>query len=444
MIKVYEINQFFFYKVFVLLEILLGQFLFLVNVKKRNHFVFRFVLIHLVMIGIGFAIPVISYDGWYISLVFIFLYLLTLFGQYFLYDVKFINLIYLTSAGYILQHLSYALIQLILLVSNLSGGLSLGIYGDSTLENFNIFSFIIYIEVILLTYTLTYFLFARKIKESDFYIDKKRILFLCIIFSFTAIILNSIVIDAFKEVENKIFVEISFLYSIGTALLSLLFYYNLKSAKKAEHERDIIDKLWDEDRKHYELAKENIDLINRKCHDLKHQIRHIRKSEVVDSKYIKSIEESIMIYDSVIKTGNNALDVSIAEKALICNKNNIILTCMIDGEKLNFIDDSDIYALFGNALDNSIEYLTKFVENEKRFIRIKSKEQNGLYILRIENYLDTKLELENGLPKTIKQDKNYHGFGVKSIKTIVESYKGEFFITQDDNLFSLNMIFELH
>lgn len=224
----------------------------------------------------------------------------------------------------------------------------------------------------------------------------------------------------------------------------MLFYYHLKSAKKAEHERDIIDKLWDEDRKHYELAKENIDLINMKCHDLKHQIHNIGKNETLDNKYIKSIEESIMIYDSVIKTGNNALDVSIAEKALICNKNNISLTCMIDGAKLNFIDDSDIYALFGNALDNAIEYLTNFVENEKRFIRIKSKEQNGLYILRVENYLKDKIELENGLPKTIKIDKNFHGFGVKSIKTIVESYKGEFFITQEDNLFSINMIFELH
>lgn len=440
----YEINQFFFYKVVVLIEILVAQFLFLMNMEKRSHFIIRFILIHLLMIGVSFAIPVFSHDGWFIALVFIFLYVLTLLGQFFLYDVKFINLIYLTSAGYILQHLSYAIIQLTLLLSGLSGGLNLGIYGDGTAQNFNIFSLIIYFEVIIITYLLTYFLFARKIKESDFYIDKKWILFLCIIFSFSAIILNSIVIDAFVEQENKLFVEISFLYSIGTAILSLLFYYHLKSAKKAEHERDIIDKLWDEDRKHYELAKENIDLINMKCHDLKHQIHNIGKNETLDNKYIKSIEESIMIYDSVIKTGNNALDVSIAEKALICNKNNISLTCMIDGAKLNFIDDSDIYALFGNALDNAIEYLTNFVENEKRFIRIKSKEQNGLYILRVENYLKDKIELENGLPKTIKIDKNFHGFGVKSIKTIVESYKGEFFITQEDNLFSINMIFELH
>ena len=149
-----------------------------------------------------------------------------------------------------------------------------------------------------------------------------------------------------------------------------------------------------------------------------------------------------MIYDSVLKTGNDALDVVLAEKSFICNKQQISLTGIIDGEKLCFIEESDIYALFGNAIDNAIEYLIKIENHSDRFIRIQSKETNGLFIIRIENYLKEPVELKDGLPVTTKEDKNLHGFGMKSMKMIVESYGGELFINQENNLFSINMTFQ--
>ncbi|MFQ7528416.1 MAG: hypothetical protein ACLRMN_13220 [Mediterraneibacter gnavus] len=47
-----------------------------------------------------------------------------------------------------------------------------------------------------------------------------------------------------------------------------------KSAMRQE--RLVSDLLWRQQKEHYRIAKENIDIINRKCHDLKHQISALR------------------------------------------------------------------------------------------------------------------------------------------------------------------------
>ena len=72
----------------------------------------------------------------------------------------------------------------------------------------------------------------------------------------------------------------------------------------------------------------------------------------------------ISIYDSMLKTGNEALDVIFAEKSLVCRKNDIKLNCMIDGAKLSFMENTDIYALFGNLMDNAIEAIEKLKDND--------------------------------------------------------------------------------
>lgn len=70
------------------------------------------------------------------------------------------------------------------------------------------------------------------------------------------------------------------------------------------------DLLWRQQKEHYRIAKENIDIINRKCHDLKHQIAALRDmcTKEEREKYIEEIQDSIQIYEAMVKTGNDVLD----------------------------------------------------------------------------------------------------------------------------------------
>lgn len=106
----------------------------------------------------------------------------------------------------------------------------------------------------------------------------------------------------------------------------------------------MLDFLYKTQQEHYKIAKESIDLINRKSHDLKHQIRALRKADKAElDRYLGEIEDSVEIYEAIVKTGNDVFDTMLTEKSLYCKKHNIQVTCVADGSQLGFIDTIDLY-----------------------------------------------------------------------------------------------------
>ena len=202
--------------------------------------------------------------------------------------------------------------------------------------------------------------------------------------------------------------------------------------------------MWDKEKEQYLISKENIEIINIKCHDMKHQIRKIKNNEHVDDSIIKELEEAVAIYDSIAKTGNKALDVILTEKALYCSKNDIILTYVADGAKLSFMAESDIYSLFGNALDNAIESVLKIKETEKRIIELTIHQINEFVTISIKNSYSGVINFnENGIPITTKMDTAYHGYGVKSISLIADKYDGNVSFNTKNEIFNLSILLPL-
>lgn len=209
-------------------------------------------------------------------------------------------------------------------------------------------------------------------------------------------------------------------------------------------ELELVHLLLQKEQEQYRLSKENIAIINQKCHDLKHQIRAVRKvDEGERDQYLKEIEESIRIYEAIVKTGNEVLDTILTEKSLYCKEHGIVISCVADGKLLEFINHMDLYSLFGNALDNAIEAVEQFEEQEKRQIDVLVYKQQRFLVVNIINPIGEPIELENELPITTKRDKNLHGFGVRSMKYIVKKYDGFFNITQEDGCFSLKFLFPI-
>lgn len=74
------------------------------------------------------------------------------------------------------------------------------------------------------------------------------------------------------------------------------------------------------------IIENNIDLINRRVHDLKHQMQAIISNENVKKEVVNEMTSAIKIYDSSIKTGNKVLDTIMTEKSLECSQKNIKIT----------------------------------------------------------------------------------------------------------------------
>ena len=112
-------------------------------------------------------------------------------------------------------------------------------------------------------------------------------------------------------------------------------------------------------------------------------------------------------------------------------------------EKLSFIRENDIYALLGNILDNAIEASEKWKKDEERVVSISTISKEGFIRIHEENFFDGDLIYENNVRKTTKQNKLYHGFGVKSIKLIAQKYHGDVSISATDGKFILDILFSI-
>ena len=192
----------------------------------------------------------------------------------------------------------------------------------------------------------------------------------------------------------------------------------------------------------YKQSRESIELINYKYHDLKHQIAVLRSEEDPKKReeFLNRMEEEIRQYEAQNKTGNKVLDTVLTTKSLYCAKHGITFTCVADGTLLDFMDVMDICSIFGNALDNAIECELKIPEKEKRLIHVTVSKQKQFLILRFENYCEETLQYQEGTPVTTKKEKEFHGYGLKSIQYTVNKYDGAVSMNLEDNWFELKVL----
>ena len=192
----------------------------------------------------------------------------------------------------------------------------------------------------------------------------------------------------------------------------------------------------------YKQSRESIELINYKYHDLKHQIAVLRSEEDPKKReeFLNRMEEEIRQYEAQNKTGNKVLDTVLTTKSLYCAKHGITFTCVADGTLLDFMDVMDICSIFGNALDNAIECELKIPEKENRLIHVTVSKQKQFLILRFENYCEETLQYQEGTPVTTKKEKEFHGYGLKSIQYTVNKYDGAVSMNLEDNWFELKVL----
>ena len=63
----------------------------------------------------------------------------------------------------------------------------------------------------------------------------------------------------------------------------------------------------------------------------------------------------------------------------------------------------------------------------------------GAVFIHCENYFQGELEFQDEIPVTTKPDKDYHGFGIRSIKFVVEKYGGFMTIVPERDVFNINI-----
>ncbi|WP_455502981.1 ATP-binding protein [Blautia sp.] len=237
--------------------------------------------------------------------------------------------------------------------------------------------------------------------------------------------------------------RINQVYALGACVLVLVLQAILQRELRVQKTLSENKNLWTQRQLQYEMSRENIAMITRKCHDMKHQIEALIQTESHSERrksFIENVQDMIEVYDNDVHTGNEALDTILMEKGLYCKVHHIDWTCVADGKLLEFMDVVDLFTVMGNALDNAVESVEKRAKDQYKSIGVRVWKKDLFAVIQVENTFDGELKMKDGLPLTSKADKENHGIGIRSIKSIVEKYQGTVSVRVQDRNFVLTVL----
>ena len=349
-----------------MLEMLLPAIGLCIPLKKRKHGMGKAMAIIIVGTCLLGVLPIfyIKYYGtemqqgilWVESVIlmfvwFVLIWAILIFSIYFCTESSIYEAMYIFALSYGVEHIFYCIR---VLVEHFTGG----IIGNKHP--------LVYIPCLAGSFLLAYFWFAKgTVYEGKYPIG-------AISATTTSVVLMGIVWGLSIVMDYLGYAHIHSIYAI---LCCLFILTNQREQMKRETERIEFsqkEQLWEKTKLRYEMSKESIAVVNQHYHDMKHQLMILSTMSDEDKRKAKlqDMESKIAAYDAVVRTGNEYLDTVLTEKKLTCQSNQISMSCIADGSQLAFMDELDLYTLFGNALDNAIEANRKISNVHERWISV--------------------------------------------------------------------------
>ena len=361
-------------------------------------------------------------------------------GIVWLCDASVWTALFCCTAGYALQNFASGATELVWMVAGVTEA------ADPTLHG-HLVRFALNLLTIIVIYVPFYLAFVRKLSQGELEQIENRSLVLIMVVVMLGIIGFDLVIKCLGDRG----LDVSFVFILRgmhgiTCALTYALEYELLVSRNLAIEAAASERVHAERERQYEQSRANIEAINVKCHDLRHQIRHLGErgcGPSVDPSALADIAHEVDIYDSTVRTGNDALDTILTEKRLLCGREGITLSVVADGHALDFMSAADIYSLFGNALDNAIEAVELLPDAEERSISVIVREAAGAASIHVENRFAAGAAPcigADGVPLTHKADRTSHGFGVRSMRLTVERYGGTLATLVQGDTFHVNAV----
>ena len=137
-------------------------------------------------------------------------------------------------------------------------------------------------------------------------------------------------------------------------------------------------------------------------------------------RYQEQIQD-IRLAEEIIYSANPVVNAILKVKSVKAKEKEIPMQVTTLLPQRVSVDIGDMGVLYGNLLDNAIE-AAMAVEQEKRYVHVESKFQEGRLLLSIKN---SKPSGTSSYQQTNKKDKIKHGRGIRSVRKVAEKYGGE-------------------
>ena len=300
----------------------------------------------------------------------------------------------------------------------------------------------ILLEVLVFTavYALVYVVFAKHIRprSGSRHLDvlSGTIIFLCIG-------VNRLVVDnAGESVQYEAAVCI---YAIIGCVFALIIQVYISRWEEEQAQALIMQRLLADSEKQYDQWKNSVQQVNIAVHDIKHMLARaqaLAEEEQVELPDLKAIREVVEDYSSSIRTGSDVLDVLLRNMTSLCRQGGVVLSCTAYTDQLKYFDGMGLYFLFANAIDNAMKSAAQVDDPDKRVVDVSIRCFGSSVVVHIWNYYTGTVEFADGLPVS-RDDSGIHGFGMKSIRLMVEKLGGVLNVHTEGQVFNLDVMLPL-
>lgn len=155
-------------------------------------------------------------------------------------------------------------------------------------------------------------------------------------------------------------------------------------------------------------------------------------------EYINSVlNNQLTSIKTMIKTGNDCFDAIANTKIALCEKYGVTCRVRVMEHALDFLSYDEIAILFGNLFDNAIEAAKN---STGKIVKLDVCIQDVYLSVFIKNTIDKSVLASNKNLLTTKDNKEYHGFGIKNIKGIVDKHKGIIQFDEENGYFICDIL----
>lgn len=195
----------------------------------------------------------------------------------------------------------------------------------------------------------------------------------------------------------------------------------------------------------YNSLRKNYDIQRKRTHEYKNQIMCIdsllkKKNYNKLEEYINSIFDKLDGQLDMVDTNNEVVNAVINAKYYEALQNDVLFILKINDLLHIKVSDEDIVTILSNLLDNAIEAAGQ-CEIDKRTVGIKLLYEDDVLSIAVSNSYKTEPEImEDGYMRTIKDDKEQHGLGIRNVVATLEKYNAEYIIDYKNGEFVFSII----
>lgn len=227
--------------------------------------------------------------------------------------------------------------------------------------------------------------------------------------------------------------------------LYLIFIFLISAeerrTKQMKKTADVLKMTVTQSLREIEVLRESQNLASQYRHDLRHHLQYIasciENGELEMAKnYIDTISSEIEAQKVQMFCENESVNLILSTFAAACEKNKTQFNVSATLTSCLPISDTELCAILSNAIDNAINACNALPPYIEKIIDIHAFEKNGHLFFQISNTCKSDVVFKGGLPVTFKAN---HGFGTKSICSIVERHGGIYNFSVKDNKFILQI-----